>query len=115
MKLEKIPHRIRRHALLIFTALVAAFVREFLQYHHYFWDSIGQFLISWIIHYLAVVLILVMSGVAIKKSEKYFLDDEKPKPNIDAENLIFYVSIILLVISLFIFFVAHVHVIQNDM
>jgi hypothetical protein len=108
MTLEKIPHRIRRHALLIITALVVAFVRTFLQYHHYFWDSIGQFLISWFIHYVAVGLLVVISGTTIMTCEKYFLDDEKQNHGINIENVIVYVSIVLLVASLLVFFMAHV-------
>jgi hypothetical protein len=82
-----------------------AFVRTFLQHHRYSWDSIGQLLLSWLIHYVALGLFMMVSGAAIMTHGRYFLDDEKQ--NIDVEQATVYISIVVLIAALFIFFVAH--------
>jgi hypothetical protein len=45
-------HSHRRQILLAGTALVAAYVRTFFQYHQYGWNSVLEFLTSWFIHSL---------------------------------------------------------------
>ena len=46
----------RKHLLLAVTSLVLAYVRTFLQYGNYLWDSVFDFAASWFVHYLALGL-----------------------------------------------------------
>jgi hypothetical protein len=58
--------------LFALTGLVVAYVRNVLQYGHYSWDSIDQFLVSWFVHYLAVGLVAAISYACIKGTERFF-------------------------------------------
>ena len=55
-------HSHRRQILLAGTALVVAYVRSFFQYHQYGWNSVLEFLTSWFIHYIAVIVFIVVAG-----------------------------------------------------
>lgn len=48
-------------ALAAIAGLLVSFDRQVLQYQRYWWDSVFDFLISWLIHYIAVILVV---GVA---------------------------------------------------
>ena len=105
--LSKLSLRARRSLLLGITALVVSYVRSYLQYHQYSWESIEQFLASWLIHYLAIFLLVAVSYALIKTKAHLFLGKKDESHGITMEELTVYVSVVLLVAAVIIFFLAH--------
>lgn len=105
--LRMLSPSVRRNALLAFTSLVVAYVRTFLQYHRYAWESIGQFLISWFLHYIAVVLVAVVAYAFIKSNEHRFLEDDSQRKGLTIDEAYVYVSFVVLVVAVSIFLIAH--------
>jgi hypothetical protein len=103
----KLSFNARQFALLSITALVIAYVRTFLQYHRYFWDSIGQFLASWLIHFVALTLFLMISGALIITKAPFFLENGNEGRKITVEEAIVYISLVLLMAAVSIFLLAH--------
>ncbi len=98
----------RRHLLLAVTSLVVAYVRTFLQYHRYSWDSISEFLAVWFVHYIAVYLLVAISYGVIKTHERRFLaDSDGQRQGLKMDEAFVYVAFVLLVCSISIFVVAH--------
>lgn len=105
--LSKSPLSDRRNVLLGVTALVVAYVRSYLQYHQYSWPSVGQFLISWLIHYLVILGLVAISYALINTRTDFFLGNKTERDRVTKEEAAVYVSIVLLVAAVFIFLVAH--------
>jgi formate hydrogenlyase subunit 3/multisubunit Na+/H+ antiporter MnhD subunit len=105
--LTRAPHSTRRNVLLGITALVVAYVRSYLQYHQYSWQSIEQFVISWLIHYLAILGLVAISYAFINTKADFFLGNKTERDRKTKEEATVYVSIVLLVAAVLIFFVAH--------
>lgn len=105
--LPRSPLSTRRNVLLGVTALVVAYVRSYLQYHQYSWPSIGQFLISWLIHYLAILALVAVSYAFINTKADFFLGNKTERDRITKEEAAVYVSIVLLIAAVLMFFVAH--------
>lgn len=103
----KSPLSARRNVLLGVTALVVAYVRSYLQYHQYSWQSIEQFLISWLIHYLVILALVAVSYAIINTKADLFLENKTERDRITKEEATVYVSVVLLVAAVLIFFVAH--------
>ena len=99
--------RARRGILLGITSFVVAYVRSFLQYHLYFWGSIEQFLISWLIHYLAILFLIIVSLVFIKMDAHFFLGKDTKSSSITMDEFTVYVSVVLLIAAVAIFLLAH--------
>ncbi len=98
----------KRHLLLALTSLVVAYVRTFLQYHRYSWDSISELLASWFVHYIAVYLLVAISYSVIKTHETRFLaEGESERRGLRMDEAFVYVAFVLLVCSISIFVVAH--------
>ena len=96
------------------TSFVVAYVRSFLQYHQYFWGSIEQFLLSWLIHYVAISLLIIVSLTFIKVDAHFFLGKDTESRKITKEEFTVYVSVVLLVAAVVIFFLAHWQPIDMD-
>ncbi len=105
--LRVLSSRVRRNALLAFTSLVVAYVRTFLQYHRYAWESIGQFLISWFLHYIVVVLLATVSYAFIKANEHWFLEDDSQRKGLTIDEAYVYISFVVLISAVSIFLLAH--------
>ena len=101
------PAPVRRWSLLTITALVVAYVRNFIQYRQYYWESTTQFLISWFLYYFAIAILIGISYAFISTKAAYFLEGEKESRKISFEEAMVYVSLILLTAALLMFFVAH--------
>ena len=101
------PLNTRRSILLGVTALVVAYVRSYLQYHQYSWQSVGQFLISWLIHYLAILGLVAISYAFINTKADFFLGKKSEQDRISKDEATVYVSIVLLIAAVLIFVVAH--------
>ena len=99
-------YSIKRVLLLVLTSLVVSYVRTYLQYHH-LWKSIGQFFLSWLIHSVALVLVIWIVGFCIEKVQKFFLGDIAQHKTPTFEEAIVYVSIVVLVLSFIIFILAN--------
>jgi divalent metal cation (Fe/Co/Zn/Cd) transporter len=98
---------IRRNVLVVITGIVVAYVRLVVQYGHYSWESMGQFLISWFIHYLGAWFIVAISYGVIKATENIFFEYGETEERLSIDQVIVYVSIFVLTISVFIFVIAH--------
>jgi hypothetical protein len=92
--------------LQVVTGLVVAFVRHALQTHR-MWDSFGQFLVSWVIHTVAVIVLMAIALVPILWFHKFFLGYEYEGTKKKSEELSFYLLMTVLVASVCIFLVAH--------
>jgi hypothetical protein len=90
--------------LQIVTGLIVAFVRHDLEAHRAVWDSFEQFLVSWLIHTVALAFLLAFVGFAILQLHKFFL-------GVDVKDnwfeVWFYTLMTVLVASVFIFLIAH--------
>lgn len=112
--LRKLSTSVKRNILVAVTALVVAYVRRAIQYHRYSWDSIGQFLTYWLIHFISVSLLIGVSYIFIKMTEKFFFEDDRQSNSITVEEAIFYVTMVVLVAAILIFFFAHWIPIEDD-
>ncbi len=112
--LSKLSLRVRRGILLAVTSLVVAYVRSFLQYHQYIWGSIEQFLISWLIHYLAILFLIIVSLVFINMDAHFFLGKDAKSSDITKDEFTVYVSVVLLIAALAIFLLAHLQSVGMD-
>jgi hypothetical protein len=99
--------KVRSYLLLAITGLVVAYVRNFVQYRHYSWGSIIEFLGWWFIHYMAVGIVMVTSYVVINNTGKFFLKYKDSEEVLTWEQAIVYTSLTILVSSIFIFLLAH--------
>ena len=98
--------RAKRLWLPVVVSLVVAYVRTFLQYHRYGWDSIEDFLGSWVVH-LFLYLLAAISHAIIRAQANRFLADTNSKPqDLTMDDALVYVSLIVLVGAVFIFIVA---------
>lgn len=69
-----VSHKARRFLLLVIVSLVVTFVRNFVQYRHFFSQSIGDFLGWWVCNYIAIAFISVVSGMVINKTKTFFFE-----------------------------------------
>jgi len=90
-------------SLQIFTGLVVTFVRHALDPHRVPWDSFLPFLSSWIIHTVALTVLVAFVWMAIFCSHKFFLGKDFKANEFDVW---FYILMTVLVASVCILFVA---------
>jgi len=91
--------------LQIVTGLVVAFVRHELETHQVVWDTFEQFLASWILHTVGLVVFVGIAAFAILRFHKLFLGEE-PKDNRFAQ-VWYYILMTALVGSVCVFIAAH--------
>ena len=97
----------RLFGLQIATGLAVTFVRHDLEKHRVAWDSLGDFLITWFIHTIALLVLIAITTVPILRFHKFFVGHELSTSKGDVETVGFYVLMTVLVASVCIFFVAH--------
>jgi hypothetical protein len=98
----------KRNLLLVVTGLVVAYVRTFLQYHQYSWSSGSEFLVSWFIHYVGVVILVTISYAIIKTHEERFLPTtDGSRQRLGMDEALVYIPLTLLVCAISIFLLAH--------
>jgi len=92
---------------LAFTALVLAYVRNYVQYHRYSFVSVWEFLGFWFVHYVAVGLVGAVFYALLQSMENLVLGraDDRPPPSMDQAIVHFCTAILLA--SLAIFLIAH--------
>lgn len=100
--LNKLSFRIRNIILLCFTVLVVSYVQMFIHNQKDLWDTFGDFVVDYIISYFFVGIFYIISGVIIKITGKYFLPDQI-NSNTDIEDIMFYVSMVLIVLCILTF------------
>ena len=100
------PTKWKLAGLQIVTGLAVAFVRHDLEEHRLRWESFGQFLVSWIIYAVAVLVLTAFAAFAIIRFHKFFLGYEH-KGTGEYEQLKFYVVMTVLVATICIFLVAN--------
>jgi hypothetical protein len=105
--LNRLSLNARTGVLFAVTALVVAFVRTYLQYHRYGWESVGAFLISWFVHYLAVGVFAVVCGAFISSSAPFFLGKDSQRRELATAELLVYVSLVVLAAAIIMFVLAH--------
>jgi hypothetical protein len=91
--------------LQIVTGLVVAFARHDLETQRVAWDRFEQFLVSWIIHTVGLVVLVGIVAFVILRFHKYFLG-EVPKDN-TFQQVWYYILMTVLVASVCIFLAAH--------
>jgi len=91
--------------LQIVTGLVVAFVRHELETHQVVWDTFEQFLVSWILHTVGLVVFVGIAAFAILRFHKLFLGEES-KDNRFAQ-VWYYILMTALVGSVCVFIAAH--------
>lgn len=105
--LGKLPLNAKTGLLVAVTALVVAYVRTFFQYGSYGWESIGEFLLSWFVHWLGVWLFVVISGAFVSRLAPAFLGNDLPREELSPSELIVYISLVVLVGAIVMFLLAH--------
>jgi len=103
----QIPLAVKRNGLLIITGLVVAYVRRVIQYGNYSWDSVVQLLGWWLLHYLAVGLVAAVAYGCIKGTEKFFFGYESGEKGLGVDEALVYISVVILVAAVAVFFIAH--------
>lgn len=103
----KLSLNARTGTLLITTSLVVAYVRTYLQYHHYGWESVTEFLTSWFIHYLGVWLFAVLCGAFISSAAPIFLGEDSRRREVPSSELLVHVTLGVLAASVIVFVLAH--------
>lgn len=95
-----------KQALLVaVTSLVVAYVRHGISSNWAPWDSIGQFLGYWLIHWLGLVLFFGITFVAIWRTYRIFLGSDSREATYD--ELLFYICMAVLVAAIGFFVAAH--------
>lgn len=101
---------LRVHLLLILTALLVAYVRNFLQYGDYIFSSFSIFVGFWIIHYFAVGFLAVLFSQLLNKSLNVILPSEPSgigRSHISTNVGVASFCIALILCSVVIFLLAH--------
>ena len=108
MGLLKLSYERRRYILFAVTSFVLAYVRSFLQYKRYFWESFGQFLISWLIHAIFLMILIGIAYAIINAKVKYFIDDIDERREYSVSEIMVIVLVIVLIAAIAIFFFAQI-------
>lgn len=97
----------RRNILLALTGLIVAYVRNFLQYHRYSYDSALEFLGSWFAHYLAIGLLGALFYSLSDWADRFILEKERVGKGLSVDEGLVYFCIAVIVCSVAVFFIAH--------
>jgi hypothetical protein len=76
-KSMKFDKEVRITILTVITALVVALVRHGLETKSASWEGLGQLLMWWFIHTIALYFLIIGAGVSIARWYKFFLDDQR--------------------------------------
>jgi len=104
--MNPVSYGLKRNLLLWFTALVVSWVRNVIQYGSYSWNSLWEFLSFWVAHWLAVVIVMAIALGCIKGTERFFLGCKEGE-GLTVDKGLVYISMVILVSAVFIFFMAH--------
>lgn len=97
----------RRNILLVTTGLVVAYVRNFLQYHRYSFDSLLEFVGFWLLHYLVVGLLGALCYGLFHWGDRFILGREESDKGLSVDEGLVYFCIAVIVCSVAVFVIAH--------
>ncbi|MGQ0836181.1 MAG: hypothetical protein ACT4O5_14930 [Gammaproteobacteria bacterium] len=94
----------RTIGLLTITGLVVAYVRNYLQYHRYSFESIGEFIGFWLVHYLAIGLLGALFYAWLGPLQQLVLGRELggKEPTLDSAIVSWCWALLLCAIALFV-------------
>jgi hypothetical protein len=95
-----IDTKIKHNIFLALTALVAANIRNIIQYDVFATKSVGYFLGTWLIHYFAILIIGALSYGFYCGFRKHFVYDLAEGKPVDTDEFIFIISSITLIASI---------------
>lgn len=87
--------------------LVAAYVRNIAQYHRYSWDSTEVFLVSWLIHYVAIILCAGIACLVAQSGLSARLGASENLRKLPLEDAVILAALFVLVVSVLMFIGAH--------
>jgi hypothetical protein len=94
-------------ALPAIAGLVVAYVRNILQYHQYSWDSWLEFLVTWFVHYIAVLLIAGVAYAFTRGKETLLLGRSETLRHMTVEEAIIFGSVLAIVAAAAILMLVH--------
>jgi hypothetical protein len=98
---------LRVTALPAIAGLVVAYVRNILQYHHYSWGSWLEFLVTWFVHYIAVLLIAGVAYAFTRGKETLLLGRSETLRHMTVEEAIIFGSVLAIVAAAAILMLVH--------
>lgn len=101
-------------SLAAIAGLLVAWDRQILQYRRYSWGSVTDFLISWFVHYIAVILILGVAFAITRGNASFLLGRSETLRKLTTEEGLIYGCIIVIVAAMAVFFIAHWVPIETD-
>jgi ABC-type enterochelin transport system permease subunit len=102
-------HRDPRVTILAAIAgLFIAYDRQVLQYHRYWWDSVFDFVISWFVHYIAVILVVGIAYAITRSGASFLRSRSETFRDLTLEEVMVYGFIVVIVAAAAAFFIAHV-------
>lgn len=104
--MQKFPYNFKRNIFFAITALFVAFIRSNVQYHTSLFESFYRFFTWWITHYFIVAILAMVSYGIIKGTEKFFFGYDSSEQGLSVNAAIVYISIVIIVCSLFVFFIS---------
>jgi len=101
-------HRDPRVTILAAIAgLFIAYDRQVLQYHRYWWDSLFDFVISWFVHYIAVILVVGIAYAINRSAPSFSRSRSERLRDLSLEEAMIYGFIVVIVAAAAAFFIAH--------
>lgn len=94
----QLSERTKLSSLYAGTSLLFTVVRHRISGYGYAWNSIEQFLGSWLVHGLGLIILAIVTGATIAKYRGLVLDNAGGKPSM--EELEFHVIVATLVATL---------------
>ena len=93
-------------------AAVAGFLvsydRQVLQYQRYWWDSVFDFVISWFVHYIAVILVVGIAYAITRSGASFLRSRSEMFRDLAIKEAMVYGFIVVIVAAAATFFIAHV-------
>lgn len=107
--INKLSYGARRNILIIFTGITLSYVRNYVQYKTYCWNSVTIFISSSFAHYIIILLIGAVSCVVSNSKKIYFMgqDDSVAKHEVDVYEFLYYFCVAILISCIFVFFIGH--------
>ena len=101
-------------ALAAIAGLLVSFDRQVLQYQRYWWDSVFDFLISWLIHYIAVILVVGVAYAISRSNVSVLLGRSESLRDLILEEAMIYGFIVIIVAAVAVFIIAHMLPFEMD-
>ena len=100
--------------LAVIAGLFVAYDRQVLQHHRYWWDSVFDFLISWFVHYIAVILVVGVAYAISRGNVSFLLGRSERLRDLTLDEAMIYGFIIVIVAAVAIFLITHAVPLEMD-